>query len=406
MTATMSKFKYVGETLEGETVKGEISAATVNHARNELAIQGMRVTQISERKGLQIELTKTKVPLIEIMHFTRQMGTFLRAGVPMTEALATLQDGTENKRFADILEDVVDRVGSGDPVTEALARHEEVFPAYFLALLHSAELTGRMDDAFDQLQRYIKRDVALTKKVRKALIYPSILLIVAIAVCAIIVVFVIPKFAAFFESFDAELPLPTRMLIAIADFVQSPFGIAFGILIVVSIVGSVLYVRTEGGRMNFHRLILKIPVLSTVIVYSSTERFSRILAVLMEAGVPLTEAMPTAIDCSNNLVFRSRLQASVEGVLRGDGFTDPVAATDLFPPVMIQMMRVGERTGELADQLDNVATFYEDELDYAVDKLTEWFEPLVILFIGVVVGFVALAMVSAMYGIYGQVDLR
>ncbi len=405
MTATMSKFKYVGETLDGQKIKGEIVAPTVNHARNELAIQGTRVTEISERKGLNAEITKTKVPAIEVMHFTRQMGTFLRAGVPMTEAIDSVRRGTENKRFAGILSDVLDRVTAGEPVTTALGRHDDIFPPYFMALLGSAELTGRMDHAFDQLHKYIKRDVALTKQVRKALIYPAILMVVAIGVVAIIVVFVIPKFADFFESFDATLPLPTRMLIAIADFVGSPAGLITGVVLFVAIAGTVAYTRTPTGRRKFHGVLLGVPVLNKVIVYSSTERFCRILAVLMEAGVPLGDALPNAIDCSNNLVFREKLTAATEGVLRGEGFTDPIARTEVFPTTMVQMVRVGERTGELTEQLDNVATFYEDELDYAVEKLTEWFEPIVILFIGVVVGFVALAMVSAMYGIYGQVDL-
>jgi type IV pilus assembly protein PilC len=173
-----------------------------------------------------------------------------------------------------------------------------------------------------------------------------------------------------------------------------------------AIVGTIAYVRTPPGRHSLHALLLKIPVLNTVVVYSATERFTRILSVLLDAGVPLTDAMPSAIDCTTNVIFRERLNFASEGVLAGEGFAEPVSQTELFPSTVISMIRVGERTGELADQLDNVASFYEEELDYAVDKLTQWFEPLIILIIGVVVGFVALAMVSAMYGIYGQVDVK
>ena len=157
---------------------------------------------------------------------------------------------------------------------------------------------------------------------------------------------------------------------------------------------------------NLHSLLLKIPVLNTVVVYGATERFSRILAVLLDAGVPLADAMPSAIDCTTNIIFRERLAVASEAVLVGRGFADPISETDLFPPTVVSMIRVGERTGELSDQLENIAGFFEEELDYAVDKLTQWFEPLIILIIGVVVGFVALAMVSAMYGIYGQVDVN
>lgn len=408
MTATQpkpSKYRYQAETLDGESVKGQIQAQSVVAARNELAVQGMRVTKISERKGLQIEITKEKVPLVQIMHFSRQMSTFLRAGVPMTEALDNLRIDAKNKRFKAILGTVLERVAGGRSLTEALGEHADVFPPYFMALLGSAELTGRMDDAFEQLYRYIRRDIELSRAVRKALIYPSILLVLALAVCGVIVVFAIPRFADFFADFDAELPLPTRMLMSVADFVQSPYGLATGLILIFGTIALVMYIRTQGGRRNMHALLLKLPLISTVVTYSSTERFTRVLGVLLEAGVPLPEALPTSIDCSNNMVYKERLSSAMEGVLEGRGFAEPLAQTELFPSTVIQMIRVGERSGELSDQLSNAAGFYEEELDYAVDKLTAWFEPMIIIFIGVVVGFVALAMVSAMYGLYNQVEL-
>lgn len=399
------KYRYEAESLDGQSVKGVIEAPSANAARNELAVKGLRVTKISQKKGLQVELTKEKVPLVEIMHFSRQMGTFLRAGVPMTEALDNLRQDATNKRFKEVLGDVLDRVTGGRSVTESLSRHADIFPSYFMALLGSAELTGRMDEAFDQLHGYIRRDVELTRAVRKALIYPVILLVVSLLVVGIIVIFAIPRFADFFEGFDAELPLPTRMLMAVADFVGSPAGLITGVVLVIGTVALVLYVRTTGGRRNMHALQLKIPLISTVVTYSSTERFTRVLAALLDAGVPLTDALPTSIDCANNMVYKERLTSAMDGVLEGRGFADPLASTELFPNAVIQMVRVGERTGELSDQLNNAAGFYEEELSYAVDKLTAWFEPMMMLFIGLVVGFVALAMVSAMYGIYNQVEV-
>ncbi|MEI7887900.1 MAG: type II secretion system F family protein [Actinomycetes bacterium] len=405
MTATLSKYRYQAENLEGQSVKGEIQAASVMAARNELAVKGMRVTKISERKGLQIDITKEKVPLVDIMHFSRQMATFLRAGIPVTESIDNLRIDAKNKRFKAILSDVLERVTAGRSITEALSMHSDVFPPYFMALLGSAELTGRMDDAFDQLHKYIRRDIELSRAVRKALIYPMILLAISMVVCLIIVVFAIPRFAEFFKGFDAELPLPTRMLMAVADFVHSPAGLITGLVLVFGSVGLTFYVRTTNGRRNMHALQLKTPLISTVVTYSATERFTRVLAVLLDAGVPLPEALPTSIDCSNNLVYKERLSVAMEGVLEGRGFAEPLAQTNLFPSTVVQMIRVGERSGELSEQLENAASFYEEELDYAVDKMTAVFEPLMIVFIGCVVGFVALAMVSAMYGIYNQVDV-
>jgi type IV pilus assembly protein PilC len=402
---TRHKFRYEAESLDGTRVKGLIEAPSANAARNELAVQGLRVLKMTQRKGLNVEITKEKVPLVDIMHFSRQMATFLRAGVPLTEAIDNLRIDAKNKRLKEILGDVLERVTAGRSLADALSVHDSVFPPYFMAMLRSAELTGRMDDAFEQLHAYVRRDVELTRQVRKALIYPVILLGLSIVVCLVIVVFAIPRFAQFFDEFDAELPLPTRMLMAVSDFVQSSAGAITGITIVVGIVALVLWIRTPKGRRQFHGLQLMVPMVSTVVTYSSTERFTRVLGALLDAGVPLPEALPTAIDCSNNEIYKERLSESMEGVLAGQGFADPLAATDLFPTTVIQMVRVGERTGELSNQLENAAGFYEEELTYAVDKLTAWFEPITIIFIGVVVGFVALAMVSAMYGIYNQVDL-
>jgi len=405
MTATMTKYRYHAETPEGEQIKGDIEAVSANAARNQLAIQGIRVLKIAERKGLQVEITKAKVPLVDIMHFSRQMATFIRAGIPVTEAIREIRLDVKNKRFEEVLSDVLDRVSAGRSVTESLQRHSEVFPAYMMAMLGSAELTGKMDEAFDQAHRYIRRDVELGRAVRKALIYPMILMGVSLLVVAIIVIFVIPKFAEFFKSFDAELPLPTRMLMAVADFVQSTAGLVTGLVLIGIVVGIAFYVRTPTGHRNRDALLLKIPALSTVIVYAATERFTRVLSTLIEAGVPLPEALPNATECTNNDIFKERLTAATEKVLAGQGFAEPIRQTELFPTTVIQMIRVGERSGELTEQLSNVAGFFEDELGYAVDKLTQWFEPIVILFIGTVVGFVALAMVSAMYGIYNQVEV-
>ncbi|MFV0318558.1 MAG: type II secretion system F family protein [Microthrixaceae bacterium] len=385
-------------------MKGEIVAASANMARNELAVQGVRVRKISERKGFNVDVMKQRIPLVEIMHFSRQMATFLRAGVPMTEALDNMREASDNKRFTEVLSDIYEKVSSGRSLTDSIALHAEIFPAYFLAMLSAAELTGRMDQAFDQVYGYIKRDVALSRAVRKALIYPVILLGLSAVVVLIIVVFAIPKFAEFFEDFDAELPLPTRMLMAVADFVQSPAGMITGAVLLIGGIGLVLWIRTPNGRRMLHKFLLTNPVTRTVVTYSATERFTRVFSALLETGVPLPSALPTAVDSSNNIVYKERLTVAMEGVLEGQGFAGPLASTELFPNTVIQMIKVGERSGELSTQLENAANFYEEELEYAIDKMTALFEPITIVLIGSVVGFVALAMISAMYGIYNQVD--
>ncbi len=403
-TPKPAKFRYEAETLDGRVVKGDITAQSINIARNELAVQGLRVHTLTERKGLRTEITPSKVPLVDVMHFSRQMATFLRAGVPVTEAISNLALDTSNKRFKAVLSDVVEQVGTGTRVTDAMGSHSDVFPSYFMAMLQAAELTGRMDTAFDQLHSYIRRDVELQRAVRKAMIYPLILLSLSVVVVIVIVVFAIPRFAQFFEEFDAELPLPTRMLMSVADFVGSPAGLITGAVLAITVLGAMIWIHTRPGRRALDGLLLRLPLTKKVVTYAATERFCRVLGALLQAGVPLPQALPTAVDGSDNLVYKAPLSASMGAVLGGAGFAGPLAETRLFPSTVIQMIRVGERSGELSKQLDNAAGFYEEELEYAIDKMTAWFEPLTVIFIGVVVGFVAVAMMSAMYGIYNQVD--
>ena len=270
MTDTMVRYRYEGETVEGETVKGEIKAPSSLAARNELALNGTRVSKLTERKGLNMEITKKGVPLIEIMHYCRQMASFMRAGVPVTEAMGSLRDDCDNKQLKIVLNEMIDQIGTGSTVGDAAARHADVFPPYCVAIIRSADLTGRMDRAFDELHRYIKRDVALRKQVRKALIYPMILMFVSLAVVAIIVVFVIPRFAEFFEGFGATLPLPTRILMAIADFVQSTAGLITLGVIVVAVLAFFGTINTRKGRYCWHGVLLKMPLINKVIFFSYT----------------------------------------------------------------------------------------------------------------------------------------
>ncbi|MGB6058563.1 MAG: type II secretion system F family protein [Microthrixaceae bacterium] len=399
------RFRYAAEGLDGEVVRGEIRSISPNSARNELAVQGLRVLELTERKGLRTDLIRERVPRAELMHFCRQMAIYLSAGVPVVEAIDELRIDTKSNRLRTVLGDGIEKVSAGVPLADALAEHDDIAPAYFIAILRSAELTGRMDTAFEQLSTYLERDLELTRQVRKALIYPIILFCLAMAVCLLMVIFAIPRFAEFFEGFDAELPLPTRMLMGVSDFVQSPLGAGVGIVMAGAVVGALAAIRTPPGRRKLQQLQLRTPVLSNVVRYAASERFTRVLAALIEAGVALPTALPTAIESCENAVFAERLGVATDGILAGEGFADPLAETQLFNRTVIQMIRVGERTGDLGQQLDNAAGLFKAELSYSVQKLTAWFEPMITIFIGIVVGFVALAMVSAMYGIYSQVQM-
>jgi type IV pilus assembly protein PilC len=248
------------------------------------------------------------------------------------------------------------------------------------------------------------RDLETRRKVKSALSYPSVIGAMSILTVVVLTVFVLPRFKVFFDSFDAKLPLATRMLVAVTDFMTN-YGKFLGIGIVVLVVGIFAITRTEGGKHDRDRLLLALPKVGGLIRLAIVERFCRILAVMVEAGVPLPDAVEVASETSGNRVFRRGLNTVREDMMRGAGLSEPVNQSGLFPSAARQMIRVGETTGTLDEQLGSAAYYYGRELEYKLKRFTDLFEPAMILFMGLVVGFVAIALVSAMYGIFNQVDI-
>jgi type IV pilus assembly protein PilC len=321
------------------------------------------------------------------------------------EALDVIREGVTNKRFLEVLNDVRESLGEGMPFSESLARHASIFPPYFLGILHSAELTGRLDTALEQLSTYIERDLEARSKLKAALTYPIIVMVLSIATVAVMAVWVLPKFVVFFEGMNARLPLPTRMLIGFSTVTQR-FWFVWATLIALFIVAIVLGQKTNRGRAVRDRVFLALPLIGTIVQYAVVERFCRILGAMVRAGVSLPEAVSASVQAANNRVYDKQLQVAQERMLEGDGLADPLAETAMLPRAALQMIRVGESTGTLDLQLDNAAAFYARELEYKLKRLTSMFEPAVIVFMGAVVGFVAVALISAMYGVFSTSQLN
>lgn len=396
----MPQFTYVAVAPDGKKVRAKAEAISADSLRNQLLAQQLDVKRVRQRrKFTEIEITKRKVPRTEVMHFSRQVAAFVRAGIPLVEALETVREAASNPRMIEILTETEELIQVGVPFSEALARHRDVFPPYYLGILRSAEITGRLDTVLDQLSLYIERDMEARQKIRSALTYPLVIFVMSILTVVILVSYVLPKFTEFFKSFDAELPTITKVLLDIAQFFEDWWwALGLGVLAVVLVV--VQANRTDGGRMARDRLILRLPVIGEVAQYTVIERFCRIIAAMMQAGVSLPEAMQAAIDGANNRVYATALADVRDGMLEGEGMARPIAATGLFPPAVTQMMRVGEETGTLDHQLESAADYFAKELDYKLARLTGLAEPAVIVIMGVIVGFVAVALVSAMYGIF------
>lgn len=348
-----------------------------------------------------LERTPKKIKRQEIMHFSRQLSAFIRAGVPILSALDVIAEESGNVSLRAMLRDVREALRSGETFSGAIDAHRRALPPFYVEMLRSAELTGRLDFVLDQLAIYIERDLEAKRKIWSALTYPAVVLVMSIATVVILAAFVLPRFKTFFVSLHATLPLTTRMLLALSDLLSAWWWVIVAVIGTVT-AGGAAYVRTRAGRERRDRLFLALPVIGGVVRYAVIERFCRILASMVSAGVTLPEAMTVVSQGAGNVVYANALKKVRDEMLEGDGLSHPIARSGLFPSSVTQMIRVGEDTGTLDDQLEAAAAFYDRELGYKIKRLTTLFEPAVILTMGLVVGFVAVALVSAMYGIFRQ----
>lgn len=396
----MTRFRYEATGEDGSTLTGVVRSDTIGGARTLLLSKGIEAEELEERKSvLQFEITKERVHRAELMHFSRQLAAFLRAGIPILEGIEVLREGAANKTLRRVLAEVGESLRSGETFLGAIGAHPEVFPDFYRGMVGAAELTGRLDAVLDQLAHYIERDLEARRKIRSALAYPAVILVMSVVTVAVLTVFVLPRFKSFFASLDAELPLPTRMLLAATKFFTDWWFALLG-LGVVAVLVAVLVHRSERGRAWVDAVLLKLPVVGEIVRFAVIERFCRVLSSMVQAGVPLPDAMVVASDSVNNAVYKEALDDARDRMIRGEGIARPIAATDLFPIAAVQMFRVGEETGSLDEQLETAAGFFGLELDYKIKKVTTLFEPAVIVVMGVIVGFVAVALVSAMYGIF------
>jgi type IV pilus assembly protein PilC len=401
----MPKFAYVAASPDGSVLKGVQEADTLTTARLALLNRDLDVKKIAEKRGaMQLELTKTRIKSSELMHLSRQLAAFIRAGVPILDAIQILTDESASRGVQRVMAAIGEDLRAGATLSDAFERHPQDFPDFYRGILRSAELTGRLDTVLDQLSVYIERDLEARRKIKGAITYPAIIIVMSILTVIVLATFVLPKFQVFFESLDATLPLPTRMLMATTSFIGHMWWLLLGSM-VLAVVLPLVGVRFASGRLLWHKILLRIPVLGETVRYAIVERYCRILSSMVSAGVPLNEAMTVARESVKNLVFDRGLRQAYDEMLQGGGLAKPLQATKLFPSTASQMIRVGEETGSLDAQLEVAAEYFERELDYKIKAVTALIEPAVLLVSGAIVGFVAIALVSAMYGIFKTANL-
>lgn len=402
---SLIKFSYKALDRAGNSINGIEEAASMGAAHVALIERGLEPLEMAPKTSiLNFEITKKKVPRKEIMNFSRQLGVFMKAGIPIMEALEVIMEETSGKMLKTVLAGLIESLRNGDTFAAAAAGHPEAFPNFYVGILESAELTGNLDVVLNQLADYLDRDIKAKGKITAALIYPSVVAVMSVVTIAILAVFVLPRFVTFFKSMHAKLPLATRMLMAFSGFISHWWLVILAILVFL-VGGFATMRRSDSGKAKLDSWLLKLPVIGELTQVAILERVCRILASLLRAGVDLPRSMAVTAESANNAVYRLALEQIREEMMEGQGLASPIARTGLFPGAAKQMFRVGEETGTLDQQLEVAAEYYSQELDTKVDRVTALFEPAVIIAMGIVVGFVAVALISAMYGIYNQVKI-
>ena len=401
----MPKFAYVAAGPDGAETRGVQQAATLAQARLLLTQQHFRVSELAQKRGLaDIQISEARIKPAELMHLSRQLSAFLQAGIPILEAISVIGQESGKPAMRRVLAAIDEDLRAGERLSDAIDRHPKDFPEWYRGILRSAELTGKLDEVLDQLATYLERDIEARRKIQQAMIYPAIVFVLALGTVGVLSFYVLPKFEDFFASLDAELPLPTRVLLGGTRFLGTWWWLIAGAFSALT-TAAALATRLRRGRYAWHRVLIAIPVIGPAVRHAKIERFTRLMASLVDAGVPLPAAMSVATGSLGNLVFEDALARARVEMMQGDGLAQPITRTNLFPGIASQMIRVGEETGTLDTQLQVAAAFYERELDYKIKKVTTIIEPVVIVVMGGVVGFVAIALVSAMYGIFRTANL-
>ena len=400
----MAKFEYVATAPDGRRTSGVQRAANRDAAEHALYQRNLQGVRVVEKRRAGATIGRSGVKRDEVMHLSRQLSAFVSAGLPLIEAVHALGVESANPSLRKTMADVEQGLHRGDSLSSCFDRHPRIFPAYYRGILHSAELTGQLDTVLDQLAKYLERDIEARRRIKQALIYPAMIAGLALVTVVVLAGFVLPRFRNFFTSLNAKLPLAPRILLGITDFLtQWWLPIVLGALAVTLL--ALLVMQSNAGRYAMDKLLLSLPIIGPTVRFALVERFCRVLASMATAGVPLPEALQVATESVRNRVFMRALSRVNQEMLEGHGLAVPLSRTRLFPGTAARMIRVGEETGSLETQLEVTARFYESELDYRMKRLTALFEPAMIIGVGLIVGFVAVAMVSAMYGIYSQVQV-
>ena len=403
----MPTFAYSGRTRTGQTISGEHVADSMDAAVAALRRDQIMVTRIDAAKAAKSKEAKAKapkgksVPAKNLAIFTRQFSVMIDAGLPLVQCLEILGRQEPNKHFAAAILKVREDVEAGAALADAMKRHPKTFDALYSNMIAAGEAGGILDTILKRLAVYIEKSVKLKGEVKSAMIYPVAVIVIAVLVVGAILWKVIPTFASLFSGLGAQLPLPTRVVIALSDGI-----VAYGwiVLVVIGLIGWGIksYYATEGGRRMIDRLLLKTPILGGILRKVAVARFCRTLSTLLASGVPILDGLDITARTAGNAIVEDAIQTTRSGIERGETVSGPLRETNVFPSMVVQMINVGETTGALDAMLSKIADFYEEEVDTAVAGLLTLMEPVMIAFLGVVVGGIVIAMYMPIFDLISK----
>ncbi|MDD4956684.1 MAG: type II secretion system F family protein [Candidatus Omnitrophica bacterium] len=395
----MSKFKYIAKDKVGQTLKGEVDASDNKQALNLLRGEGLmilRLEQVSEKGSFLSSLSflskqGAKVKTEEIVLFTRQIATMMSAGLTVVTSLDTLAEQVESLSFKKILLDIREAVNTGASLSDAMAKYEPVFTTFFVNMVRAGESSGMLDEVLDRVALYLEKTSALQKKIQSALVYPSVVSFMAIVITMVMILKVIPVFKDMFSGFGAALPAPTQFLINLSDAMRGSF-VQVAVVIGLAVFAGKWYVNTEKGRLQADGLKLKLPVFGVLFKKVAVSKFTRTLSTLVRSGVPILQALEIVAKTSGNTVIEKSINEVKESVREGESIAVQMQKSGIFPGMVTRMIAVGEKSGQLETMLTKIADFYDEQVDASVDALTSLIEPLVIAFLGIVIGGIVICM--------------
>jgi type IV pilus assembly protein PilC len=385
----MPTFEYTARTATGEESTGTMEATSREEVVQQLRKNRMMVVRVREKKKRK---TGGRVPTRDIVVFTRQFATMVNSGLPLVQALDILAKQTENSQLAETTKQVVYDVESGNTLADALEKHPRVFTQLYVNMVAAGEAGGILDTIMLRLATFLEKNDAIVRKVKGAMVYPGVIFSVAGICILVLLIFVIPTFQNMFDSVGIPLPLPTRVVIGLSDFIQH-FWLPLIIVAVGAFFGTRSYYGTDNGKLVIDRMMLQAPVLGDLLRKSSVSRFTRTLGTLLASGVSILDGLEITARTAGNRVIHDAVMESRGSIAGGDTIAGPLEKSRVFPPMVTSMIAVGEATGGLDEMLSKIADFYDDEVDTAVGTLLSLLEPIMIVFLGVVVG----GMIVAMY---------